>query len=183
MSSPARLPKHEAIRWHAASLSPLEEAITTTATIPFTATTNGVLIPGNDEIARSALSGRQSTVVVAGLACSATGLEAMLHCMSPVLAHRDLATRIHVRNGAKTRQTRTDANDPHPTLGCCLACLGCACRKLNPVAWLRESGDAVPDDYSHQNDCLSPRRSVSITSGAGGRNPRASAADYCAAPG
>ena len=58
----------------------------------------------------------------------------------------------------------------------------CPCRKLNPVARHRESGDVVPDDAPHQTDVRSPRRSVSITSGAGGRDPCASAADHCAAP-
>jgi hypothetical protein len=32
-----------------------------------------------------------------------------------LLAHRDLASRIHVRNAAESGQTRTDANDPEPT--------------------------------------------------------------------
>jgi len=31
------------------------------------------------------------------------------------MAHRDLASRIHVRNAAESGQTRTDANDPQPT--------------------------------------------------------------------
>jgi len=30
-------------------------------------------------------------------------------------AHRDLASRIHVRNGAERGQTRTDVNDPKAT--------------------------------------------------------------------
>jgi len=32
--------------------------------------------------------------------------------MSPVVAHRDVASRIRVRNAAESGQTRTDANDP-----------------------------------------------------------------------
>jgi hypothetical protein len=32
--------------------------------------------------------------------------------MSPVVAHRDLASRIHVCNAAESGQTRTDVNDP-----------------------------------------------------------------------
>jgi len=39
----------------------------------------------------------------------------LLHCMSMVLAHRDLASTIHFRNGAESGQTRTDANDPQET--------------------------------------------------------------------
>jgi hypothetical protein len=34
--------------------------------------------------------------------------------MSQLLAHRDLASRIHVRNAAESGQTRTDVNDPEP---------------------------------------------------------------------
>src|SRR5262245_33550479 len=34
----------------------------------------------------------------------------------PFLAHRDLASRIHFRNGAESGQIRTDANDPKLTL-------------------------------------------------------------------
>jgi len=59
----------------------------------------------------------------------------------------------------------------------------CPYRKLNPVGVRRESGDAVPDVGSHQNDLWAHRRSVSIASGAGSRNPRASAADHRAASG
>jgi len=59
----------------------------------------------------------------------------------------------------------------------------CPYRKLIRLAWHRESGDAVPDVGSHQNGIWAHYRSVSITSGAGSRNPRASAADHRAAPG
>jgi hypothetical protein len=31
------------------------------------------------------------------------------------MAHRDLASRIHVRNAAESGQTRTDVNDPQQT--------------------------------------------------------------------
>jgi hypothetical protein len=56
-------------------------------------------------------------------------------------------------------------------------------RLLVPIANLmrwrggRESGDAVPDGDFYQTDFRSPRRSVAITSGAGGRNPRVALAD------
>ena len=40
---------------------------------------------------------------------------------------------------------------------------GCPYRKLNPLAWHGESGDAVPDAQSHQTDFRSPHRPVSIT--------------------
>src|SRR5262245_32282977 len=33
----------------------------------------------------------------------------------PFMAHRDLASRIHVRNAAESGQIRTDANDPELT--------------------------------------------------------------------
>jgi len=32
------------------------------------------------------------------------------------MAHRDLASTIHFRNGAESGHTRTGANDPKPTL-------------------------------------------------------------------
>jgi hypothetical protein len=35
--------------------------------------------------------------------------------MSPEIAHRALASRIHVRNAAENGRTRTDANDPNLT--------------------------------------------------------------------
>jgi hypothetical protein len=38
-------------------------------------------------------------------------VEAMLR-MSPVVAHRDLASRIHVRSAAESGQARTDVNEP-----------------------------------------------------------------------
>src|SRR5262245_41569188 len=37
------------------------------------------------------------------------------HVLTPVMAYRDLSSRIHFRNAAESEQTRTDANDPHQT--------------------------------------------------------------------
>ena len=58
------------------------------------------------------------------------------------MAHRDLASRIHVRNAAESGQTRTDVNDLSGPPNICIWHTGFRglCTQIDARVWLLASG-------------------------------------------
>jgi len=84
-------------------------------------TPNGALVDRVDFATPLSLSSRSVTSLSALAPAQRAGAQRLC-----ALAHRDLASKIHVRNAPESGRTRTDVNDPNRSSAS-------TCRKIEPL--------------------------------------------------